>query len=121
MPQIGSRFSVRPKGTGLGQNSDGWLEVFARGSDYALYHLWQVAPSGGWVSLGGWIGNNPAVGQFADGRLAIFVQGTNSAPYLKWQSAPNGGWTDWVLLGGVRSGVTASGKSIDRRCRRVGK
>jgi hypothetical protein len=42
----------------------------------------------------------------------IFVQGTNNAPYLKWQVAPNGTWSNWVLLGGVRSGATAAGKSL---------
>ena len=32
--------------------------MFARGSDRALWHIWQVAPNGtwsGWKSEGGWI------------------------------------------------------------------
>ena len=38
----------------------GWhpLEVFARGADKALWHIWQLAPNGtwsGWRSAGGWI------------------------------------------------------------------
>ena len=35
---------------------DGRLEIFARGTDYALWHNWQVSPGGswsGWNSLGG--------------------------------------------------------------------
>jgi acylphosphatase len=37
-------------------NADGRLEVLARGTDDALWHVWQTAPSGdwsGWASLGG--------------------------------------------------------------------
>ena len=32
--------------------------IFARGSDGAVWHMWQTAPSNGWsgwYSLGGWI------------------------------------------------------------------
>ena len=37
-------------------DADGRLEVFARGTDNALWHIWQTAPSNGWsswASLGG--------------------------------------------------------------------
>ena len=99
----------------MGRYADGRLAVFVRGSNGAVYenrHQFGGGSWTGWASLGGWIGNNPAVGQFADGRLVIFVQGTNSAPYLKWQVAPNGAWTEWVLLGGVRSGAATSSISV---------
>ena len=39
-----------------GRNADGRLEVFARGTDNALWHIWQTAPNNGWsgwASLGG--------------------------------------------------------------------
>jgi hypothetical protein len=39
-----------------GRNEDGRLEVFARGTDNALWHIWQTAPNNGWsswASLGG--------------------------------------------------------------------
>ena len=42
----------------VAQNADGRLEVFARGTDKALWHIWQTAPNNGWsgwASLGGWI------------------------------------------------------------------
>jgi len=42
----------------VGQNADGQLEIFARGSDGALSHNRQTAPNNGWSgwgSLGGWI------------------------------------------------------------------
>ena len=37
-------------------DADGRLEVFARGTDNALWHMWQTAPNNGWsswASLGG--------------------------------------------------------------------
>ena len=45
----------------------GRLEVFARGADRALWHMWQTAPNNGWsswASLGGWI-DRIAIGQNA--------------------------------------------------------
>jgi hypothetical protein len=51
----------------VGQNADGRLEVFVRGSNGALYHKWQISPNdgwSGWASLGGKI-DLLAVGQNA--------------------------------------------------------
>ncbi|WP_228489244.1 C1 family peptidase [Raineyella fluvialis] len=78
------------------------LEVFARGSDGALWHNWQTAPNNGWsgwASLGGWI-DTPVVARNADGRLEVFVIGSDHALWHKWQTAPNNGWSGWGSLGG---------------------
>ena len=44
-------------------NSDGRPEVFARGTDDALWHIWQQHPHAGpwssWSSLGGKLINDP--------------------------------------------------------------
>ncbi|MFK4581697.1 hypothetical protein [Bradyrhizobium ottawaense] len=44
-------------------NSDGRLEVFARGTDKALWHIWQdkphAGPWSGWASLGGVLLSDP--------------------------------------------------------------
>jgi hypothetical protein len=80
----------------------GRLEVIARGSDQALWHMWQVAPNNGWSgweSLGGWI-DSPVISRNADGRLEIFVIGSDHALWHKWQVAPNNGWSGWESLGG---------------------
>jgi hypothetical protein len=85
-----------------GQVGAGRLEVFARGTDRALWHKWQTAPNNGWSgwgSMGGWI-DRLAVGRNADGRLEVFVRGSNGALYHKWQTAPNDGWSGWASLGG---------------------
>src|SRR6187402_3310391 len=64
------------------RNSDGRLEVFARGTDNALWHIWQTAPNDGWSdwsSLGGTITSNIAVERNANGRLEAFVRGGDNA------------------------------------------
>jgi C1A family cysteine protease len=78
------------------------LEVFARSSDHALWHIWQTAPNNGWsgwASLGGWI-DAPVVTRNADGRLEVFVIGSDHALWHMWQTAPNNGWSGWASLGG---------------------
>lgn len=40
------------------EQAAGRMEIFARGGDQALWHMWQTAPNNGWSgweSLGGWI------------------------------------------------------------------
>ncbi len=82
--------------------SVGRLEVFARGSDKALWHMWQTAPNNGWSgwgSMGGWIDIiKPARNQ--DGRLEVFARGSDKALWHIWQTAPNNGWSGWGSMGG---------------------
>jgi hypothetical protein len=87
----------------VGRNLDGRLEVFARGTDSALWHTWQTTPNGGWsgwASLGGGILATPAIAANSDGRLEAFVQGTDGALWHNWQTTPNGAWSGWASLGG---------------------
>jgi len=87
-----------------GRNKDGRLEVFARGTDNALWHIWQTAPNNGWsgwASLGGVITSLPTVTNDADSRLEVFARGTDNALWHIWQTAPNNGWSGWASLGGV--------------------
>src|SRR5436309_2547693 len=86
---LGGQLSTRPD---VAQNTDGRLEVFALGTDYAVYQNWQVAPNGswsGWRSLGGGFkpARNPVVARNADGRLELFVRGadTDNQLWHKWQ------------------------------------
>lgn len=86
------------------KNSDGRLEVFARGADSALWHIWQTAPNGSWSSwssLGGVLTSDPAVGRNADGHLEVFVRGTDNALYHAWQTSPGGSWSGWYSFGGI--------------------
>src|SRR5205807_501761 len=88
------------------RNSDGSLEVFARGTDNALWHIWQQASHSGpwsnWASLGGGITSDPAVAVNSDGRLEVFVRGTDNALWHTWQQAPHSGpWAPWTSRGGI--------------------
>jgi hypothetical protein len=80
----------------------GRMEVFARGTDKAVWHLWQTAPNNGWsgwASLGGWVDIIKS-GRNADGRLELFARGSDAALWHIWQTAPGGGWSGWQSMGG---------------------
>lgn len=85
------------------RNADGRLEIFARGTDNAIWHKWQLSPGGGWsgwASLGGVLTSDPVVGTNSDGRIEVFALGTDNAVWHIWQTAPNNGWSSWASLGG---------------------
>ena len=102
----------------VASNADGRLEVFARGTDNALWHQWQTAPNNGWsgwASLGGVITSDPVVGRNADGRMEVFARGTDNAVWHQWQVAPNSGWSGWASLGGVITSNIAVASNADGR------
>ena len=85
-------------------NSDGRLEQFWRGSDCALWHIWELQPGGPWsgsASLGGCLTSDIGGTTNADGRLEIFGRGTDNALWHIWQTQPNCCWSGWASLGGV--------------------
>jgi hypothetical protein len=71
-------------------------EIFARGTDSALFHKAQTAAGAAtwsdWESLGGQLASEPGVGINADGRLEVFIWGSDGALYHRWQTAPGGPW-----------------------------
>ena len=100
------------------RNADGRLEIFARGTDNALWHRWQTAPNNGWAawaSLGGVLTSDPVTAQNADGRLEVFVRGTDNAVWHRWQTAPSNGWSGWDSLGGVITSKIATARNADGR------
>jgi C1A family cysteine protease len=102
----------------VAQNADGRLEVFVRGTDNAMWHKWQTAPSNGWsgwASRGGVLTSVPALGRNHDGRLEAFVRGTDNACWHMWQTAPNGNWSGWAFLGGALAGRAAVAQNADGR------
>jgi len=103
----------------VARNADGRLEIFARGTDNALWHQWQTAPNNGWsgwASLGGFITSDPVVINNADGRMEVFVRGSDNAVWHRWQTAPSNGWSDgWASLGGVITSQIAAVRNADGR------
>lgn len=90
-----------------GSNADGRVQVFALGSDGAVYSQWQTTTGGwsGWASYGGSSIRQIAAGRDAGGRLELFAVGGDQKVYTMTQFAPNGGWGGWSLLaaGSVKS------------------
>lgn len=91
----------------LTSNADGRLEVIALGSDGALWHRWQPAPSKGpwaaWTSMGK--PGSADVRRFAternkDGRIQVFAIGDDERVWTAAQSnAGSAGWSAWSDLG----------------------
>ena len=112
---LGGKLTTKPV---LGRNKDGRLEVFGRGTDNALWNIWQTAANNGWSgwgSLGGAITSDPCIVSNSDGRLEVFVKGTNNALWHIWQTAPNNGWSVWTSLGGVITSNPAASRNKDGR------
>jgi peptidoglycan hydrolase-like protein with peptidoglycan-binding domain len=113
-----SRGGVITTNIAVARNRNGRLEIFARGTDNALWHQWQVIAGGGWsgwASLGGVITSDPTVIENADGRLEVFARGTDNAVWHRWQITPGGGWAGWASLGGVITSNIAAGRNRDGR------
>lgn len=95
----------------VGKNQDGRLEIFAVGTDGALWQIWQTKPNNGWshwesrgkptaegIALSSpTVGSSLVVKAHQSGRLAVFVVASRSLWYVE-QMNPNNGWTQWHAL-----------------------
>ncbi|HTD15677.1 MAG TPA: hypothetical protein VK673_10875 [Chthoniobacterales bacterium] len=90
----------------LAPSADGRLELFVRGSDGAVWHIWQTAVNNGWSN---WfshgspprvrIDGSPILAPNADGRLQLFVSSADGSLWSIVQTAPSSGWSNWASLG----------------------
>jgi Metallo-peptidase family M12B Reprolysin-like/Repeat of unknown function (DUF346) len=78
--------------------ASGRLDIFARGTDSALWHKWFQNGWSGWESLGGTLTSEPAAVSWGNGRIDVFARGTDSALWHKWFQ---NGWSGWESLGGT--------------------
>jgi M6 family metalloprotease-like protein len=102
----------------VAQNADGRLEVFVRGLDNGLWHIWQLSGGGwsGWHSLGGGMTADPVVGRNNDGRLEVFIRGLDNGLWHIWQTFnANQPWSGWHSLGGGMTSEPAVGRNADGR------
>jgi hypothetical protein len=91
----------------LAAGADGRLNLFARGSDGAVWHIWQTAVNNGWSSWlsrgspqGARLNGSPIVARNADGRLQVFISSVDGSLYSIIQTAPSSStWAAWVSLG----------------------
>lgn len=85
--------------------ADRKIEVFVRGSDANVWHIWQTVPNGGmgsWENLsngGSAISSDITSALSQDGRIEIFALAADHNIWHRAQTAPNSGWTSWDNLG----------------------
>jgi hypothetical protein len=98
-----------------GRNGDGRLEVFARGADGALWHVWHERPDGnswsGWARVGDRLLDGPEAIANQDGRLE--VAGVLDTGRLRHWFQPL--WFNGDLGTGGLIGTPGVGRSADGR------
>jgi hypothetical protein len=96
--------------------ADGRIDVFARGSDNALWHRsYNNSAWSTWESLGGQLAatTGPAVSSQRAGQLDVFVIGSDNA--LWHRSYNNSAWSTWESLGGQLAASPAAVSWADGR------
>jgi hypothetical protein len=94
---LGGIITTAPHAVCWGPNR---IDVFARGTDNALYHKWWDGHAwGGWESLGGIITSDPVAVSWGANRIDVFAKGTDGAVYHRWWDGSR--WGGWESLGGV--------------------
>jgi hypothetical protein len=115
-----------PRVVSVTPQADGRLDVFAVGTDRALWHRYQVAPNsttwsftpgGGWTPLGGVLTSSVVTGRNRGGTLDVLSRGTNNAVWHRFQTAANAAdsWSGWLSLGGIITSDPAMGANADGR------
>jgi hypothetical protein len=117
--QMGSTFAGK---AAVGRDQDGRLEIFARGMDNNIWHIWQTSPGGPWytwqyLQQGSSFQGDPVVVENRDGRLEVFARGWDNNIWHIWQTKPNSGWGTWQYMeqGSSFSGDPAAGMDLDGR------
>jgi hypothetical protein len=86
------------------RNADGRVEVFVRGKDNAIWHIWQVRAGGSWSawsSLSGVFAGHACVGVNSRLELEVFARASDGSVSHNWQNSPGGSWTGWNALPGL--------------------
>jgi hypothetical protein len=95
---LGGTLTSQP---GVASWAAGRYDVFARGTDNAVWHKWFSSGKwSGWQSLGGRIIGEPAAASTGAGKLDLFARGTNNALFTR-SNIPGVGWSAWTSLGGT--------------------
>lgn len=79
--------------------STGRLDVFTKGADQGLWHVWWDGFGwSGWERLGGFMASDPAAVSWGPGRIDVFIRGTDNQ---LWHRFYDGSWSAWESLGGT--------------------
>lgn len=90
------------------------LDVFAAGSDNALYHKWWNGSRwSDWENLGGTLTSAPAAVSWGNNRIDVFARGERNRLYHKWWDGSR--WSNWEDLGGnLTSAPAVSSRATNR-------
>ncbi|MEO6798001.1 MAG: glycosyl hydrolase family 18 protein [Candidatus Dormibacter sp.] len=96
---LGGQLTSSPDVASWGSNR---LDVFARGTDNALWHKWWDGRAwSAWELQGGQIASDPAAVSWGINRIDVFARGTNNALLHRWWDGR--AWSGWESLGGILS------------------
>lgn len=99
-------------------NRNGQMELFAKGVNGQVYHMWQTSSNGSWTawsSMGGTAASDPVTATNRTGGNSVFTRFTDNNLYVATQNTASGIWSGWTSLGGPIAGKPAVGKSPDGR------
>lgn len=88
----------------VAMNSDGRLEIIARGVDNRIWHNYQTTANGtwsGWTQLEDILDtNDPVIAANANGMLEIFACGGDHHISTAWEATPGSStsWSNWIPL-----------------------
>jgi len=106
---LGGALTSKPEAVSWGSNR---IDIVAKFTDSACWHLWYNGRWQKWESLGGLFNGSPAICSWGSRRLDVFCIGQDSKMYHKWYA---NSWTDWECLGGsFTSGPAAVSWCSDR-------
>jgi hypothetical protein len=103
-PSTGSGMVSDPDAVSWDSNR---IDVFARGTDNAMWHKWWVNGIGWYpwektqIPTGGVLGSGPTVASWGPGRLDAFVRGTDGQLYHAWYDGRWNGWKHESELAGT--------------------
>ncbi len=86
------------------------VDVFARGTDNALWHKYYSAAGwSDWSSLGGTLASDPAAVAWANGRIDVFAQAPDNTLSHIYYDLAGGGWSRWwTHAGSINSAPAVS-------------
>jgi hypothetical protein len=89
---LGGSFTSGPAVTTWGP---GRLDVFARGTDNALWHIYFAGMWSAWSSLGSQLASDPGAVSWGPGRIDVFAGASGNTLLHRYYDLSGSGWSGW--------------------------
>jgi len=93
--RLGGSLTSAPAVASWGVNR---LDLFARGQDNALYHMWYDGAWHAWTRIGGSLTSAPAVASWGTNELDVFARGQDNAYYQDTSTDGGTNWSGWKRI-----------------------